>query len=136
MADTMEIIISAVDQASSIFQSIVSSVTEMGSNIEEVIGVTSAEFDSMASNVTGFQEAVSNIDSSTIDELAEELGMTSDEVENLISEALINQQENTNTEHGSIKQTLPKIIKWKKNHFSFDEKYKIINEYLKYLNYQ
>ena len=37
MSDTMEIIISAVDSASEVFQSIIGSVTSMGDSISDVI---------------------------------------------------------------------------------------------------
>ena len=84
MSDTMEIIISAVDSASEVFQSIIGSVTSMGDSISDVIGMASSDFDSMAENVSGFQDAVSDIDSSSIEDLAEELGMSTDEVERLI----------------------------------------------------
>ena len=46
---------------------------------------------------------------------------------------------NEDEEKSKIKKNIKKLIfhnvffKWKKNYFSFDEKYKIINEYLKYL---
>ena len=85
MSDVVDIIISAVDQASDVFRDIVSSITDMGSNIEEVVGMSSQEFDSLSENVTGFQEAVTSIDDSTIQQLADDLGMTTEEVENLIS---------------------------------------------------
>ena len=84
MSDTMEIIISAVDSASEVFQSIIGSVTSMGDSISDVIGMASSDFDSMVENVSGFQDAVSDIDSSSIEDLAEELGMSTDEVERLI----------------------------------------------------
>ena len=84
MADTMEIIISAVDSASEVFQSIISSVSDFGSNVSDVVNTAGDEFDGVADNVTGFQDAVDNIDSTTIEALADTLGMSTDEVERLI----------------------------------------------------
>lgn len=84
MADTMEIIISAVDSASEVFQSIISTVTDFGSNVSDVVNTAGAEFDGVAENVTGFQDAVANIDSTTVEALADTLGMSTDEVERLI----------------------------------------------------
>lgn len=84
MSDTMEIIISAVDSASEVFQGIIESVTGMGDSISDVVGMAGSDFDSMAENVIGFQNAVSDIDSSSIEDLANELGLSTDEVERLI----------------------------------------------------
>ena len=84
MADEMEIIISAVDSASEVFQNIISSVTGMADEIKDSISDVSDDFDNMANNVGGFQDAVSNIDDSTIEELASSLGMSTEEVERLI----------------------------------------------------
>ena len=50
MADTMEIIISAVDSASEVFQSIISTVTDFGSNVSDVVNTAGAEFDGVAEN--------------------------------------------------------------------------------------
>ena len=84
MSDIIDIIISAVDQASDVFRDIVSNVNDMGSSISDVTGMASAEFDAMSENVAGFQEAVADIDDSTIEALAMDLEMTTEEVERLI----------------------------------------------------
>ena len=84
MTDTMEIIISAVDSASEVFQSIISTVTDFGSNVSDVVNTAGAEFDGVAENVTEFQDAVANIDSTTVEALADTLGMSTEEVERLI----------------------------------------------------
>ena len=84
MSDIVDIIISAIDQASDVFKDIVNNVTEMGSNITDVTGMAGEDFDAMALNVEGFQEAVSDIDESTIEALAMDLEMTTEEVERLI----------------------------------------------------
>lgn len=84
MADSYDIIISAVDSASEVFQSIIDTVQGFGSDISDTVSAAGSEFDSMAENVSGFQSAVDNIDDASIQELADELGMSTDEVERLI----------------------------------------------------
>ena len=63
----MDIIISAVDSASEVFQSIMSNVTDFGSSVSDVVSAAGDEFDSVADNVSGFQDAVDNIDESQIE---------------------------------------------------------------------
>ena len=74
MADTMEIIISAVDSASEVFQSIIESATSMASGITDAVGSAGSDFDTIADNVANFSDAVSNVDTSTLEEVAEQLG--------------------------------------------------------------
>ena len=85
MADAMEIIISAVDSASEVFQSIISSASGMADGISGAVDEASATFDMITENVSGFSEAVSNVDTATLNELADELGMSTEEVERLIA---------------------------------------------------
>ena len=87
MADAMEIIISAVDSASEVFQSIIESATNMASGITDTVSSAGSDFDTIAENVSSFSDSVSNIDTSTLEELASELGMDTEEVERLISSA-------------------------------------------------
>jgi len=84
MADAMEIIISAVDQASSVFGDIISSAQDMASDIVGSVGSASSEFDTISNNVSEFQSAVDNIDSTELEALASTLGMDTDEVERLL----------------------------------------------------
>ena len=85
MADAIEIILSAVDSASEVFQSVISSAQSMADGIGGSIGEASSEFDSIAENVSSFSDSVANVDSSTLEELASTLGMDTEEVERLIS---------------------------------------------------
>lgn len=87
MADAMEIIISAVDSASEVFQSIIESATNMASGITDAVGSAGSDFDTIAENAANFSDSVSNINTSTLEELASELGMDTEEVERLISSA-------------------------------------------------
>lgn len=87
MADAMEIIISAVDSASEVFQSIIESASNMASGITDAVGTAGGDFDTIAENAANFSDSVSNIDTSTLEELAAELGMDTEEVERLISSA-------------------------------------------------
>ena len=87
MADTMEIIISAVDSASEVFQSIIESATSMASGITDAVGSAGSDFDTIADNVANFSDTVSNVDTSTLEEVADQLGMDTEEVERLISTA-------------------------------------------------
>lgn len=80
----MEIIISAVDQASSVFGDIISSAQDMANSIMDSTNGISADFDTIANNVEGFQDAVDNVDNSTLEALADSLGMDTDEVQRLI----------------------------------------------------
>ena len=73
MADAMEIIISAVDSASEVFQSIIESATNMASGITDAVGSAGSDFDTIAENAANFSDSVSNIDTSTLEELASEL---------------------------------------------------------------
>ena len=84
MADTMEIIISAVDSASEIFSSIIDSASSMANGIGDAITGASSDFETITENVAGFSDSVSNIDTATLEELADQLGMDTDEVERLI----------------------------------------------------
>ena len=84
MSELIEIILQAVDNASNVFSSVTDSVTGMADSLSCTADTVSSDFTSMEENVTGFQTAVSNIDSSSIDELATELGMSTEEVERLI----------------------------------------------------
>ena len=84
MADAVEIIISAVDQASEIFQSIIGSAQGMADGISGAVEGASSDFDTISENVAGFSDAVANIDSSSLEELAQSLGMDTEEVERLI----------------------------------------------------
>ena len=84
MADAMEIIISAVDSASEVFQSIISSAQGMADGIGSAVGEASDTFDQISENVASFSDTVANVDSSTLEELGEELGMSADEVQRLI----------------------------------------------------
>ena len=84
MADAVEIIISAVDQASEIFQSIIGAAQGMADGISGAVEGASSDFDTISENVAGFSDAVANIDSSSLEELAESLGMDTEEVERLI----------------------------------------------------
>ena len=84
MADTMEIIISAIDSASSVFQDIISSAQGMAEGITGAVSQAGADFESIANNVSGFQDAVDNVDQSELESLAETLGMDTDEVERLL----------------------------------------------------
>ena len=84
MADTMEIIISAIDQASGIFGDIISSAQEMASGITDSVGSASSDFDTISNNVSEFQSAVDNVDSTELESLAEILGMDTAEVERLL----------------------------------------------------
>ena len=83
----MEIIISAVDSASEVFQSIIESASNMASGITDAVGTAGSDFDTIAENAANFSDSVSNIDTSTLEELASELGMDTEEVERLISSA-------------------------------------------------
>jgi len=84
MADAVEIIISAVDQASEIFQSIIGAAQGMADGISGAVEGAGSDFDTISENVAGFSDAVANIDSSSLEELAESLGMDTEEVERLI----------------------------------------------------
>ena len=84
MADTMEIIISAIDSASGVFQDILSSAQGMAEGITGAVSQAGADFESIANNVSGFQDAVDNVDQSELESLAETLGMDTDEVERLL----------------------------------------------------
>ena len=84
MSELIEIILQAVDNASSVFSSVTDSVTGMADSLSGTADTVSSDFTSMEENVSGFQNAVSSIDSSSIDELATELGMSTEEVERLI----------------------------------------------------
>ena len=84
MADNLELIISAIDNASSVFQDIISSVQTMADGVTGSISQTGSDFETITENVSGFQNAVENVDSSSLDELATELGMSTDEVERLL----------------------------------------------------
>ena len=68
MSELIEIILQAVDDS-----------------LSGTADTVSSDFTSMEENVSGFQTAVSSIDSSSIDELATELGMSTEEVERLIT---------------------------------------------------
>lgn len=85
MADAIEIILSAVDSASEVFQSVISSAQSMAEGIGGSIGEASSEFDSIAENVSSFSDSVANVDSSTLEELASTLGMDTEEVERLLA---------------------------------------------------
>lgn len=85
MADAIDIIISAVDSASEVFQSIISSAQSMADGIGGAVESTSAEFDNIASNVENFQDAVSNVDDTELMALADTLGMDTEEVERLLA---------------------------------------------------
>ena len=80
----MEIIISAIDSASSVFQDIISSAQGMAEGITGAVSQAGADFESIANNVSGFQDAVDNVDQSELESLAETLGMDTDEVERLL----------------------------------------------------
>lgn len=84
MADAVELIISAVDAASEVFQSIISSAQGMADGIGGAVDEASATFDMIADNVAGFNDAVSSIDGSALEELGNELGMSADEVQRLL----------------------------------------------------
>ena len=84
MSDVIDIIISAVDQASDVFNSIVDNVAGMGDSISDTTVNAGNDFDSVASNVSGFSDAIDSVDSSTLDELADSLGMDTDRVQELI----------------------------------------------------
>ena len=81
----MEIIISAVDSASEVFQSIISSATSMADGISGAIEGASSDFDAISENVAGFSDAVANIDDGSLEQLADQLGMDTEEVERLIA---------------------------------------------------
>lgn len=85
MADAIEIILSAVDSASEVFQSVISSAQSMADGITGSIEGASSDFDTITENVSSFSEIVSSVDTSTLEELANQLGMDTDEVERLIS---------------------------------------------------
>ena len=85
MSDAIEIIISAVDSASEVFQSIIASASGMAEGISDVMDQASSDFDTISENVSGFSDAVSNVDTATLEELADELGMSTEEVERLIA---------------------------------------------------
>ena len=84
MSDLVEIILQAVDNASGVFDSVSNSVNSMADQISNATGLASDDFTTMENNVTGFQDAVSSIDSTTITDLSTELGMSTEEVERLI----------------------------------------------------
>lgn len=84
MSDVIDIIISAIDQASDVFNSIVESATGMGESISDATVNAGNDFDTVANNVSGFNDAISSVDSSTLDELADTLGMDTDRVQELI----------------------------------------------------
>ena len=84
MSDLVEIILQAIDNASSVFESVSTSASGMADQIANATGLADDEFTTLENTVTGFQDAVTNIDSTSIDELATELGMSTDEVERLI----------------------------------------------------
>ena len=84
MSELIEIILQAVDNASSVFSSVTDSVSGMADSLSGTADTVSSDFTTMETNVSGFQTAVSNIDSSSIDDLATELGMSTEEVERLI----------------------------------------------------
>ena len=84
MSELIEIILQAVDNASNVFSSVTDSVTGMADTFSGTADTVSSDFTSMEENVSGFQTAVSSIDSSSLDELANELGMSTEEVERLI----------------------------------------------------
>ena len=85
MSELIEIILQAVDNASSVFSSVTDSVTGMADSLSGTADTVSSDFTTMEENVSGFQTAVSSIDSSSLDELANELGMSTEEVERLIT---------------------------------------------------
>ena len=84
MSDIIDIIISAVDQASDVFNSIADSATGMGESISDATVNAGNDFDVVANNVSGFSDAIASVDSSTLDELADSLGMDADRVQELI----------------------------------------------------
>ena len=84
MSDVIDIIISSVDQASDVFNSIVDSATGMGESISDATVNAGNDFDSVATNVSGFSDAIASVDSSTLDQLADSLGMDADRVQELI----------------------------------------------------
>lgn len=84
MSDVIDIIISAVDQASDVFNSIVESATGMGDSISDATVNAGNDFDTVATNVSGFSDAIASVDSSTLDQLADSLGMDTDRVQELI----------------------------------------------------
>ncbi len=81
----MEIIISAVDSASEVFQSIISSAQGMADGVSDAIEGAGSDFDTIAENVDSFSDSVANVDSSTLEALADTLGMDTEEVERLIA---------------------------------------------------
>lgn len=85
MADAIEIILSAVDSASEVFQSVISSAQSMADDITGSVGEASSEFDTISENVASFSDSVSSVDTSTLEELASELGMDTAEVERLLA---------------------------------------------------
>ena len=85
MVDAIEIILSAVDSASDVFQSVISSAQDMADGIGGSVGEASSEFDTITENVESFSDSVANVDTSTLEELASELGMDTEEVERLLA---------------------------------------------------
>ena len=68
MSDLVEIILQAIDNASSVFESVSTSASGMADQIANATGLADDEFTTLENTVTGFQDAVTNIDSSSIDE--------------------------------------------------------------------
>lgn len=85
MSELIDIIISAIDQASDTFAGVQQSADDMASGIESVVGMTESDFGQMESSVSGFQSALDNISDQSIQELASELEMSTSDVEALIS---------------------------------------------------
>ena len=56
----------------------------MAEGITGAVSQAGADFESIANNVSGFQDAVDNVDQSELESLAETLGMDTDEVERLL----------------------------------------------------
>ena len=84
MSETLEIILKAVDDARPVFESVKGSVDDIANKVGGMTDSINADFQAMETNVSGFRDAVANIDSSSIDQLASELGMSTEEVERLI----------------------------------------------------
>ncbi len=85
MSELIDIIISAIDQASDTFAGVQQSADDMASGIESVVGMTESDFGQMEASVTGFQSAIDNISDQSIQELASDLEMSTSDVEALIS---------------------------------------------------
>ena len=85
MADDFEFIIRAIDSASDVFKEIIDNARGMASDVVESITGAGDEFETVSSEAMNFNDVIDGVDDSSIQALADDLGLTTDEVSNLLS---------------------------------------------------